>query len=62
MDVGEDWIKSRQQTLRLAARQIVPRESFAALCETWKIATTEGPNVRLLRRSQQVKWPKAELK
>lgn len=61
-DVSEDWIKSRQQTLRLAAKQIEPRESFVALCETWKIATTEGPNVRLLRSSQQVKWPKAERK
>lgn len=47
-DMGEDCNKSRQETLRLAAKQIEPRQSFATLCETWKSAMSEGPNVRLL--------------
>lgn len=48
-DIGEDCNKIRRETLGLAARQIEPRQSFAALCETWKNAVTEGPIVRLLQ-------------
>lgn len=50
-DISEDCNKSRQETLRLAARQIEPRQSFAALCESWNSAITEGPNVRFLQSS-----------
>lgn len=58
-DIGDDYKKSRQETLRLAARQIEPRQSFAALLETWKSAMGEGPNVTLLRSSQQFERDKS---
>ena len=47
--VDEDCNKSRQEILRVAARQIEPRQSLSALCETWKSAFNCGPNVRWLR-------------